>query len=378
MLCVVATATLSSAASPKASATESKPFTIVLDAGHGGKDVGCVGKITNEKTITLDVIKLIGEKIKNRYPEVKVVFTRDRDEYVALDERARRANNAKGDLFVSVHVNSVARKSKGRESVQGASVYTLGLHKSENNLEVAMRENAVMELDDNYTETYAGFDPNSSESYIIFELNQNTHINRSLEFADFTQRQLVNYADRMDKNVRQAGFWVLWATSMPSVLVELDFICNPTQERFLNSEEGKEKCAEAIFRAFNEYYTHIKPAGAMTTGLKQSVSEKKPASPATPAEEIQPDNKLQDIPQIGNSSEPSWHVQVFVTDVPLPASDKGLSQLENPGYYMDGGSYKYYSGSFKTLKDAKKHLNAIKKSFPQAFIIKLQNGQRAN
>lgn len=232
-----------------------QPFTVVLDAGHGGHDVGCEGKLTNEKTITLDVVKQLGKLISEHYGDkVNVVFTRSSDRFLSLQERAEVANKAKGDLFISVHVNSVDKRSKNRTSVHGASVYTCGLHKSENNLKVAMRENSVMELEPDFTAAYQGFDPNSSESYIIFELSQGRHMQQSIDFACLAQEHLIDDAGRADKEVRQAGFWVLWATSMPSVLVELDFICNPQVEKYLHSSKGKSECATALFNAFQTYY----------------------------------------------------------------------------------------------------------------------------
>lgn len=237
------------------SAKESKPFVVVIDAGHGGKDVGCKGKHANEKTIVLDVAKRLGSKITKKHgKKVKVVYTRSTDKFVELSDRAKIANEAHGNLFISIHVNSVDKKSAGRTKVAGASVYTCGLHKSEANLRVAMRENSVMELEKDHRSRYKDFDPNSSESYIIFELAQNAHLNQSLDYASRAQRNLVNMAGRADKDVRQAGFWVLWSVSMPSVLVELDFICNPRSEKFLASDSGKEKCATALFEAFNDYY----------------------------------------------------------------------------------------------------------------------------
>ena len=190
-----------------------KPFTLVVDPGHGGKDYGCVGRKTNEKTIVLDVARRLGDIIKKEHPEIKQVYTRDTDRYLTLQQRADVANGASGDLFVSIHVNSVDRRSRNRTSVRGASVYTLGLHKSDNNLNVAMRENAVMELEQDYSAKYQGFDPNSSESYIMFELNQNSHVANSLELASGMQAELISTAGRADKNVRQAGlvrpYWFL-------------------------------------------------------------------------------------------------------------------------------------------------------------------------
>ena len=234
-------------------AIQGKDFVIVIDAGHGGKDFGALGAITNEKKINLGVALKLGDMIKSQMKDVKVVFTRDDDTFLSLKERSELANKANGDLFISIHTNSVDKRSRNRKTVKGASTYTLGLHRSEDNLEVAIRENSVIELEKDYTKTYKGFDPNSAESYIIFEMSQSKHIEQSVEFASLVQKQFVDVADRVDKGVKQAGFWVLAHTSMPAVLVELDFICNPTEERFLASENGQEKMAESIYNAIITY-----------------------------------------------------------------------------------------------------------------------------
>lgn len=246
----------------------SSDFVVVIDAGHGGKDIGCKGQKAREKDITLDVAKKLAERINKKLPGVKAVLTRSTDRQLSLRERADIANRSNGNLFVSIHVNSVDAKSKGRSTVSGAQVYALGPDKSQKNLGVAMRENSVMELEDDYTTAYKGFDPSSAESYIIFELSQNAHMKQSIDFASSVQKHLISDAGRRDMGVRQAGFWVLWATKMPSVLVELDFICNPRQEIFLNSEEGRQKCTTAIFNAIKEY------AEQNASGAKKAVSER--------------------------------------------------------------------------------------------------------
>lgn len=229
-------------------------FTVVIDAGHGGKDLGCRGTTQLEKTVCLDVAKRLGKLIaKEMKDSVEVIYTRDGDYFVDLYRRAEIANEADADLFISIHVNSLDKRTKGRASVHGASVYTVGLHKSEANLSVAMRENAVIELEEDFSEVYQGFDPNSSESYIIFELGQNRNMEQSVDFAGLAQNQLIATAGRADKGVRQAGFLVLWATRMPAVLVELDFMCNPAAEKFLASDAGRQKCAQALFNAFRQY-----------------------------------------------------------------------------------------------------------------------------
>lgn len=230
-----------------------RDFVLVIDPGHGGKDFGARGVKAYEKNINLAVAKLFGEKVSKECDDVKVVYTRDSDKFVALNDRADIANKANGDLFVSIHVNSVARKNPRRRTIAGAEVYTLGLHRSEDNLAVAMRENSVMSLEADQSETYQGFDPESSESYIIFELSQSLYMDKSIEMAELVQQSLVGNAHRGNMGVKQAGFWVLWATSMPSILIELDFICNPTQEKYLASEKGQRELADAIFKGFLTY-----------------------------------------------------------------------------------------------------------------------------
>lgn len=233
---------------------EGEPFVLAIDAGHGGHDLGTSGRRTHEKNVTLDVARRLQRLVDEAFGDsVRTVMTRDDDTFIALRERANIANQAGADLFISIHVNSVAKRTRGRENLAGASVYTLGLHKSEANLSVAMAENAVIELEEDFSEAYQGFDPNVSESYIIFELTQNQHLESSIDMARLAQDYLVNHAGRADKGVRQAGFLVLWATRMPSVLVELDFMCNPAVERYLASGDGRQQLAEALFMAFSDY-----------------------------------------------------------------------------------------------------------------------------
>ncbi|MGM9845943.1 MAG: N-acetylmuramoyl-L-alanine amidase [Muribaculaceae bacterium] len=356
-----------------------KPFTVVLDPGHGGKDYGCVGSITNEKTIVLDVARRVGDMIADELPQVKTVFTRKDDRFIELSERAKIANKANADLFISIHVNSVDKRSKGRENVQGASVYTLGLHRTEANLAVAMRENAVIELEPDFSTTYQGFDPNSSESYIIFELTQNQHLNQSIEFADAVQTQLVKAAGRLDKGVRQAGFLVLRATSMPSVLVELDFICNPSSERYLASEQGRRECATSIFNALRAYY-YKHSAGAPLAKTKKSKADKKrtttaPAAAAaddTPA----PRDEAGDADAASTASTTTYHVQILTAPQQLSPDDERIKGRNDVTYYIDNNTYKYIVGSYASFAAAKKALAKLKKHYKGAFIIKMRGGER--
>ncbi|MCH5231474.1 MAG: N-acetylmuramoyl-L-alanine amidase [Muribaculaceae bacterium] len=229
-----------------------KKFTVVIDAGHGGKDFGATDNGVMEKNINLKVAKQLEALIKKKMKNADVVMTREGDTYLTLQQRADKANKAQGDIFISIHTNSVDKKNRNRKSIEGSSVYTLGLHKDENNLEVAMRENSVIELEKDYEQKYSGFDPQRDESYIIFEMAQKKNLSQSIMLAENIEKELVK-AGRKDRGVHQAGFWVLWATSMPSVLVELDFICNPQSAKYISSDKGAKELAEAIFKALQKY-----------------------------------------------------------------------------------------------------------------------------
>lgn len=229
-----------------------KNFTVVIDAGHGGKDIGATDNGVSEKDINLKVAKRLEALIKKKLKDTNVVMTRDNDTYLTLQERADKANKAQGDLFISIHTNSLDKKNKNRKKVAGSSVYTLGLHKDENNLQVARRENSVIELESDYEQKYSGFDPEKDESYIIFEMAQKKNLSQSIKFADSIEKELVSKG-RKERGVHQAGFWVLWATSMPAVLIELDFICNPESAKYMSSDKGAEELADAIFKAVEKY-----------------------------------------------------------------------------------------------------------------------------
>lgn len=225
------------------------PFTLVIDAGHGGKDPGAQSGKAKEKNINLAVALAFGKLVEQNCPDVKVVYTRKTDVFVELNERANIANRAKADLFVSIHTNSTVAKVGPR----GAETYTLGMHRAADNLAVAKRENSVITLENDYEEKYEGFDPNSSESYIIFELMQDRNMASSVKLAGLIQKQFRNHAGRVDKGVHQAGFLVLRATSMPSVLVELGYINNPSEATYLTSSAGVSALAKSIYNAFVAY-----------------------------------------------------------------------------------------------------------------------------
>ena len=228
-------------------------YTVVIAPGHGGRDVGALGLKAREKDINLKVALALGRLIKQNYPGIKVVYTRSTDCFVELGQRAAIANKAKADLFISIHTNSTAAGKKGT-AAQGTETYTLGMHRAADNLAVAKRENSVITLEDDYKQKYEGFDPNSSESYIIFELMQDKNMASSVDFARMVQKQFAATAKRVDKGVQQAGFLVLREVVMPSVLIELGFINNRQEEKYLSSEYGQNQLAKSIYNAFAGYY----------------------------------------------------------------------------------------------------------------------------
>lgn len=359
-----------------------KDFVVVIDAGHGGKDGGAVGTFAKEKDITLNVAKLLGSKISNECENIKVVYTRDTDKYLTLQQRANIANRAKGDLFISIHVNSVDLNSPGRTNVAGSSVFTLGLHKTKDNLDVAMRENSVIKMEDNYTTVYSGFDPNSAESYIIFEMNQNKHMLKSINLASSIQDELTTNAGREDKGVRQAGFWVLWATNMPSVLVELDFICNPTQEKFLSSTDGQEQLANSIFNAFVKHVSNDnsniqrpdrKVSKENARSIEKSIKNNSIQEQTTLTTEF---TQVENNDSTTSSDEIIYKIQILTSDKILRDNSREFKGLHPIWHYRDNRIYKYTYESTTSLQNAEVILKNVKDKFPQAFIVKFKNGKR--
>lgn len=225
-----------------------KVKTVVIDAGHGGHDVGCLGSHSKEKDVTLALALKTGKLLEEKYPDVKVIYTRTTDVFISLIERANIANKAKADLFISFHCN--ANKNK---AAYGAETYAMGLHVTEANLNVAKRENEVILLEENYEKNYDGFDPSSTEAYIIFSLYQNVNIDKSLYLASKVQEQFTTSLKRYNRGVKQAGFIVLYKTNMPSILIESGFLTNLEEEKFLTSEEGQDNIAKSVYLAFKAY-----------------------------------------------------------------------------------------------------------------------------
>ena len=345
---------------------EGRDFTVVIDPGHGGRDPGAIGKRGKEKTINLNVALKLGNLIKTNCPDVKIVYTRNKDVFVGLDRRAQIANNANADLFISIHTNSVAR---GR-TVRGTETYTLGLHRTDDNLEVAKKENAVILIESDYEQRYAGFNPNSSESYIIFEFLQDKNMEKSVQLASLIQRQFKNTAKRIDKGVHQAGFLVLRETIMPGVLVELGYISTPDEERYLLSEAGTDALAKSIYQAF---ITYKEQNGVLMTKKTSSKSAAKAQTKTTSKQQVK---KTASAAKVSTGEKPVFKIQILTSDKKLSANNKQFKGLSPVNYYQEKGLYKYTYGESIDYNKVLRTKRQISAKFKGAFIIAFKNGKK--
>lgn len=345
-------------------AIHAKDFTVVIDAGHGGKDPGAISanKKLYEKEVTLKVALMVGENIKKNHPEVKVLYTRKTDVFVGLNDRARMANKANADLFISIHTNAAQNRT-----AKGAETYTLGIEeeRTERNLEIAKRENGVIFLEDNHEKTYANFNPNSPESYIIFEYMQSEFVKESIHIAQYVQEHLTIDANRHDRGVRQAGFLVLNATSMPSILVELGYISNTEDAKYLGSDTGQKRMSRCISEAFDKYYADLKklnaahPIAATTT---------QPDSQAPVEEHVK---AIQE-----NDNHPVFKVQFLSSSKQLSQGDNAFKGLKPVEFYYDKGLYKYTYGASTNYNEIIKVKKKVNEKFKDAFIIAFIKGER--
>ena len=362
------------------SISNDRPFVVVIDAGHGGTDPGAIGHIAQEKDLNLTVSLLSGKMIKEAYPEVEVLFTRETDVFIPLQKRADFVNKHNANLFICVHTNA-----SPVPSAKGAETFVLGTDKLDRNLDVAMRENAVIKLESDYKTKYHGFDPNSVDSYIMFELMQNQYLDQSLNYASLLQQQFSGTLKRGDRGVRQAAFWVLLKSACPSVLVEMGFISNPEEERFMASEDGQTKIAQSICDAFGSFYKKV--TGLKIDTLAPIVEEKpaevkpaseqvKPSETIKPnAEELKPVQLTESKPAASEENKtvqgPRYGVQIFASHEKLAANDARFEGLQGCGYVKAGEWYKYYYGSTSSREEAYKLQQQLKDRFPGCFVIKL-------
>lgn len=322
---------------------KNKIRTVVIDPGHGGKDPGTLGKKTQEKEIVLGIALKLGKYIEEHLKDVKVIYTRKTDVFVPLHERAEIANKSQADIFISIHANA---DPKWR--AEGTETYAMGLHKSDDNLEVAKVENSVILLEEDYTTNYENFDPNSAESYIAISLMQNIHLEQSLELASHIQNQFRERVKRKDRGVKQAGFLVLWQTTMPSVLVETGFLSNSDEEKFLASNQGQDYIASAIYRAFRDYKNHVE---------KNSVFYANESSTGDYSGQIR------------------FKVQVTASSESIPVSSEYFKGLMNVEEFVVGDIFKYAVGNSSTYDEILEYSKKVKKYFPDAFIIAVKNNR---
>lgn len=382
MMCMVAMVALAQ--------QNTRKFTLVIDAGHGGHDSGALGSYSKEKNINLNVALAFGRYVEQNCPDVKVIYTRKRDVFVTLHERANIANRNKADLFVSIHTNALPR---GRQA-RGLETYTLGMHRAGDNLDVAKRENSVILIEKDYKQHYEGFDPNSSESYILFEFMQDKNMANSVELAKFVQRKVCAQAGRPNKGVKQAGFLVLRETSMPSCLIELGFITTPSEEAFLASQDNIEKIGKGIYEAFVEYRKKFdksftvpfKPADEGERNVEHEERQRvKPTEPDTLSNPVAPDEKkhervAQEEKPVKNQNTdaPVFKVQILTMNKKLSAGNKAFKGLTDVDCYQDNGSYKYTVGASTDYNEIYRLRKSILNKFPEAFIIAFKNGQRTD
>ena len=352
-----------------------KVKTVVLDAGHGGKDPGTVHGKYYEKDVTLNVALSLGKMINENYPDVKVIYTRSTDVYVTLNDRGKIANNAAADLFISIHVDAIDGTSA---TATGATTYVMGLDKQNSNLDVAMRENDVIVMEEDYTTTYEGYIPGSSESFIIFSLMQYAYQEQSMDFAEIVQNHYTRSTPMRDRGARQAPYLVLWNTSMPSVLTELGYMSHSEDRAFLISQKGQQTMATALFNAFSEYKSKVEGRastifltdGGNTTGTTATTATaSKPATTTTATTTTKSaDSSVQYYVQISTLTEKvatnssrfgSWRSQVSVRE-------------------FGPRTFKYYVGPVATYSEAVTLQANARKDFKDAFAVAFEGDKQLN
>lgn len=346
-----------------------KPFTIVLDAGHGGKDPGKVSSHKYyEKEIALNIVLEVG-KILEQEKNIKVIYTRKTDVFLELRERARIANKADADLFVSIHCNA------HNSQAEGAETWILGLHANKANFEIAKAENSVILLEENYELNYKGFDPNSPESFIGLTLMQEEYLDQSIAMASFIQDSFTNELKRTNRGVKQAGFWVLHNTYMPSVLIETGFLTNHSEGAFLNSNEGQSKFAKSIAASILKYHKNNSLNATNHNGKVQTTSNDKDTRATTKSNTQENSSTIKNI-ELKND-EIVYKVQIAASSKKISTESYNFKGLENVSILLEGRLYKYYAGISSNESEIKKYLQIAKeKGYQEAFIVAFKNGTK--
>ena len=383
-----------------------KRFTLVIDPGHGGHDAGALGAISKEKNINLAVALRFGKYVEQNLPEVRVIYTRKTDVFIPLNERANIANRANADLFISVHTNALPAGKVAR----GFETYTLGMHRAKDNLDVAMRENSVISMEKDYQQRYQGFDPRSSESYIILEFIQGKNMERSVDLARMIQRGVCDGANRPDKGVHQAGFLVLRETSMPGCLIELGFITTPDEERLLNNDSRVDDIARGIYEAFAKYKNKYdksvsvpyrasdsedvnipkivpdqEPAPKTRVVTRGKQPKREEATPEQPKREVKKQEPKKDVKKQEPKKEvkkaeiadaPVFKLQIFVGSRNLRKGDAHFKGETDYDSFQEGNLVKYTLGASTNYNEIYRLRKEKLDKFPEAFIIAFKNGQK--
>ena len=374
-----------------------KRFTLVIDPGHGGHDAGALGAISKEKNINLAVALRFGKYVEQNLPEVRVIYTRKTDVFIPLNERANIANRANADLFISVHTNALPAGKVAR----GFETYTLGMHRAKDNLDVAMRENSVISMEKDYQQRYQGFDPRSSESYIIFEFIQGKNMERSVELARMIQRSVCDGANRPDKGVHQAGFLVLRETSMPGCLIELGFITTPDEERLLNNDSRVDDIARGIYEAFAKYKNKYdrsvsvpyrakdsedvnlpkivpdqEPAPKTRVVTRGKLPKREEATPEQPKRDVKKQEPKKEVKKAEVADAPVFKLQIFVGSRNLRKGDAHFKGETDYDSFQEGNLVKYTLGASTNYNEIYRLRKEKLDKFPEAFIIAFKNGQK--
>ena len=370
-ICIILSLLLSAAFSASAYADGLRLGTVVIDAGHGGKDPGCISKDkkTYEKTLTLDIATKLSDLIKAEFPDVNVILTRSTDEFVELRGRADIANRANANLFISLHINASSSTSPN-----GYSVHILGQSSQKNrdlfaeNMDIVKRENSVILLEDDYQTHYQGFNPSDPESYIFMSLMQNSNLEQSLLLASIISEKLKGGPIKSDKGIRQNPFYVLWRTSMPAVLVELGFISNDTDLSALRQEEKRTELAKRLLGAFRDY----KQLYDSSLGLDRD-GDSAPADPKGSAKETKQETARESGSKSADVSGVLYGTQIFATSKAIDASDKRFLGWK-PQVVKIGNLYKYIIGVSSSAEEARKNNAAIKNEYPASFMVQIKDG----
>jgi len=345
--------------------TKDKISKVVIDAGHGGNDPGSSGKQCKEKDLNLKIALRFGELITNNFEEVTVIYTRKKDETVELYKRAEIANKNKADLFISIHFNSVDHSNPA-----GVETFVMGVGKTAESIAIAKKENAPILLEKDYQTNYSDFDPNSPEAHIVFSLYSTAYLNWSTILASKVQKHLVTNTKMIDRTVKQAGFFVLYKVAMPSILVELGFLSNIAEEKYLLKEDTQEILAISLYNAFVEYKNLIEGTSKPYLPISQTTKYEP---------EVALDTTIQVLPTVTQDSITQnirFRIQFFLSKENLNLTNKKFSSVFEVKKYNENGYWKYTSGDYKTLSEAQDNLKEVKKYFSDAFIIAFDNERK--